>query len=654
MSINTQCFQHRCIWNECINAVMKHMDRWIHVIPHGFLCFIWFSGGNWLSIPVWNMESGGRGYSANKVSPLDTNMESMIIYETSWIDAIVQDDVEKARHLLDSDENIGSTGLTHVVGKRRKTGNYTLLPHTFIKCKLACSTYAPDNIWCLAAIYNSRKVLQFLVEQQVNATGQTSHGNTYLHCLIAFASMASEEVELQAVDSAKYIQSLLSENDYKQILMAENEKGLRPLEFASHFGMFALFTSIFDSRPFYVARSMDHSFYTIQYYDITEYIMGNRFSKSPPYTMMFLEEKSLKHSKMRDVFLADPMKTWFSALLYSNIPIIIAWCVLRMTFIGSFLKVLFLSAASAGNGEIGPVTDVLQNQSNITLQMTKNSTDNGDINESLEYLLLYTSIFSFCTLSYDTVTSCVALFKSNRWLFETINGKKCTISKARFYEVTHHLTLSMVLVLGIVILLQNSTPQIEERVYFYLHTASLTVIFAGVWSILFFFQLVPKINIYIFAIQNMLGKFMCFSFVLIFFFLAFSSVFYILAIDYCYGQTIYKTFELMLNIVNFKMDDSILRILHVTFIFVMVFILLNIVIAIFTSAYNDVIQNGDVISKVQMLSIAGITEPVMTTLFPRLHNWLCKDYLVFEGKHVYVTKVVMKPTRLPITGNGSL
>ena len=194
-----------------------------------------------------------------------------------------------------------------------------------------------------------------------------------------------------------------------------------------------------------------------------------------------------------------------------------------------------------------------------------------------------------------------------------MNGKKCTISKTRFYEVTHHLTLSMVLVVGIIILLQNSTQTIEEMLYFYLHTASLTVIFPGVWSILFFFQLVPNINIYIFAIQNMLGKFMCFSFVLIFFFLAFSSVFYILAIDSSYKQTICKTFELMLNIVNFKIENSVLRILHVTFIFVIVFILLNIVITIFTSAYNDVIENGDVIGQVQMLSIVGITEPVMTT-----------------------------------------
>ena len=600
------------------------------------------------------MVSNGRGYALNMVAPLDTNLESKIIYETSWIDAIVQDDVELASQLLDGTENISSIGLTHVAGKRGKTGHNTVLPHTLIKCKLECSTYAPDNIWCLAAIYNSRKVLRFLVERQVNATGVTSHGNNYLHCLIAFASMEIEDVELQAVDSAKYVQSLLSDNDYKQILMAENEKGWRPLELASHFGMFALFTSIFDSSPFYVAHSMDHSFYTIQFYDITEYITGNRFSKSPPYTMMFLEEKSLKHSRIRDVFLEDPMKTWFSALLYSNTPIIIVWCVFRMTLIGSFLKALFLSAALAGNGEIGPVTDVLQNQSTNAVQMTNNSRDNDVINESLEYLLFYTSIVSFCTLLYDTVTCCVTLFKSNRWLFEKISGKKCVISKARFYEGIHCLTLSMMLGVGIITLLQTSRQKIEERLYFDVHMASLTVIFPGVWSILFFFQLVPKMNIYIFAIQNMLGKFACFSFVFIFFFFAFSSVFYILAVDFSYGQTIYTTFELMLNIVNFKIENGILRILHVTFIFVIVFILLNIVIAIFTSAYNDVIQNGDVISKVQMLSIVGITEPFMTTLFTRLHKWLCQNYLVFEGERVYVTKVVMKPRRLPINGNDSL
>ena len=50
------------------------------------------------------MKSGDNGYSLNVVSPLDTNPESIVIYETSWIDAIVQDDVEQARQLLDSKE----------------------------------------------------------------------------------------------------------------------------------------------------------------------------------------------------------------------------------------------------------------------------------------------------------------------------------------------------------------------------------------------------------------------------------------------------------------------------------------------------------------------------------------------------------------------
>ena len=76
--------------------------------------------------------------------------------------------------------------------------------------------------------------------------------------------------------------------------------------------------------------------------------------------------------------------------------------------------------------------------------------------------------------------------------------------------------------------------------------------------------------------------------------------------------------------------------------------LLNIVIAIFTSAYDDVIRNDDVISKVQMLSIVGITKPFMNTLFTRLYNCFRKNYLVLEGENVYVTKVVMKPRRLPI------
>ena len=123
------------------------------------------------------MEVGGPGYALTMVSPLKTNLESIAVYETSCINALIRDDVELVRQLVDSNENISSTGLTHVVGKRGKTGNYTLLPHTSIKAKLARSTYATDNIWCLAAVYNSHKVLGFLVEQRLNANGATSHVN---------------------------------------------------------------------------------------------------------------------------------------------------------------------------------------------------------------------------------------------------------------------------------------------------------------------------------------------------------------------------------------------------------------------------------------------------------------------------------------------
>ena len=623
--------------------------RWIHVYIIDWLpCFHLIENVqvDWY---IWSMEVDDLSHAFDVVSPLDANMESIVEYEVNWLDAILLDDVELARHLLDINKNISSIGLTHVVGKTGKTGNYTLLPHTLVKCKLACSTYTPDNVWCLAAIYNSRELLRFLVERQLNATEGTSHGNNYLHCLIAFASMETEEVELQAVDSAKYIQSLLSVNEYEQILMAENQVGLRPLELASHLGMFALFMSIFESSPVYIARNLHHSFYTIQYYDITDYVTGDRFSKSPSYTMMFLEEKTLKHSRIRDVFLEDPMKTWLSALIYSNMPVIILWSLLRMSFMGFFVEALFLSAAIAVDIETVAVTDVFQNQSFNNVQLTRNSSHNSVFKGRLQWLLLYTSIFSFCALSYWTVKYCVTVCRKNRWLFEAVNGKKRIISKAGFYDITHAITLVMVLAVSIVILLKNSGDKMEERLYSYLYTASLTAMFPGVWSILFFLQLVPKINIYIFAIQSMLGKFVGFALVFLFFFLAFSFIFYILESD-SYKQTLYKTFELMLNIVHFEIERDILKLLHVTFIFIIVYMLLNIVIAILTSEYHNVIQNGDIISRVQMLSIIGITEPFMTTLFQRLHNWLCQKYLVFEGGKVYVTKVVMKPRHFPLIG----
>ena len=122
-------------------------------------------------------------------------------YEISWVDDVLKDNVDLARQLLNEQTyTISIIAFNHAI-----IGTSNIKGHARSQSEMASSSYAPDNIWSLAAVYNARNVLRVLVEQKNIATVKTSHGNNYLHCLIAFASIEDEGVEYEVLSTAEYI-----------------------------------------------------------------------------------------------------------------------------------------------------------------------------------------------------------------------------------------------------------------------------------------------------------------------------------------------------------------------------------------------------------------------------------------------------------------
>ena len=69
-------------------------------------------------------------------------------------------------------------------------------------------------------------------------------------------------------------------------------------------------------------------------------------------------------------------------------------------------------------------------------------------------------------------------------------------------------------------------------------------------------QFVPGLNSYVIAVQQILTDFMSFSIILAFFFLSYSIGFYLLAKNsFDLGSSIYETFKLMLNMIDFSDAD---------------------------------------------------------------------------------------------------
>ena len=563
-------------------------------------------------------------------------------YEKLWVDAIVKDNVDLAQQLLNEHQDV----ISNIFLNRTYSYTNILKGHARSQCGLICSSYAPNNVLSLAAVYNAREILKVLMERQIPITAMTSHGNNYLHCLIAFASVGEEELEYEVLSSAQYIRSLLSDHEYKEILLAENKSGLRPLELASHLGCMAMFKFIFQSELVYMTIVEDMAFYSVQYYDITDYVTGNRFFKSPPYTMMFLEEHKMGQKAVCEVFLTDPMKTWFSAITFSNMPYIIIWCLLRMSFLLAFGLVMMLTDVI---GEVGREMyngSIPHNMSNNTYEYTGTIIDDTVEAEGklLVYAIIYICIYSCCALFKDTISFFYKLLKFRRWHSKTINGTKSLAAYTQFYHFSQVCVLIGGFVNGLGVLGCYTSQNYDFSVLFFLDTMVIISVCASVWGILYFLQLIPVLNIYVIAIQRMLGGFASLCIIFIIFFTWFSFGFSLLNDDMPVDNFLYyDMFRIMLNMENYADRGHTVQFLHMIFIFVIVYLLLNILIAVFTSAYDYVIQHKEIIKQVQSLTVTMVTEPIAAALLAPLHNRLRQKYLVYRENKVYATKVIMMP-----------
>ena len=176
--------------------------------------------------------------------------------EQQWLNAIIQDDGDLTRSIL-----------SHASSLRIIQS----------KCVMTSSSYVPDNAVCLAALFMARKVIEVMLEFGVPITQTNSQNNTFLHCMIAFASTQSEYHETQYTKTINWIKSAFSCDDFRCVISTENHDGLRPLELAAHLGTFIVFTSFFETEGIYLSKTQELSFHTVQYYDITDYVTGKRF-----------------------------------------------------------------------------------------------------------------------------------------------------------------------------------------------------------------------------------------------------------------------------------------------------------------------------------------------------------------------------------------
>ena len=565
--------------------------------------------------------------------------------EERWLQAIINDDGNTAHNILNSTYTPTSTLSLRVIYKKQH-----FLKHIQSQCVLSASTYIPDNAWCLAAVFDSRQVLQVMHNFGVDITQSNSHGNTFLHCIIANASLLPEDGESQCIKTIIFIKSIMTDENFKRILLTENKDRLRPLELAAHLGTFIIFRNLFETNSLYMAKTQDLGFYSLQHYDITEYVDGSRFFNSPLILMLYLEQRKLEHRSTRYMYLSDPMKSWIAAVTYCNTPFIIILAVLQSSFIATYFYVLV--AAKSYDGSLEPTKMVNATSGNIYNNQTQHE------NNTMLFVFLCFDIFFTAASILWHVMSILLTFAFGRKLkrlIEGVSGRKHLVVYKVPYLVSDIVTLIGVLIMSLDVLhsqLFQGQIKTKSSLSVDINYMVLIAVFTCAWNLLYYLQHIPGLNVYVIAVQRMLIDLLSFFIIFAMFILSFSFGFYMLTgTSKTLLPLLYDSFRLSLNMMDFSQASGALQFLHVAFVFVIVYLLQNIIIAIFSSSFQHVYQNKDIIFCVQSLSISLIFEQQWSRIMRPLYNRLRRKYFIYEDGRIYVTKVVMKPVHTKLYDN---
>ena len=565
--------------------------------------------------------------------------------EERWLQAIINDDGNTAHNILNSTYTPTSTLSLRVIYKKQH-----FLKHIQSQCVLSSSTYIPDNAWCLAAVFDSRQVLQVMHSFGVDITQSNSHGNTFLHCIIANASLQPEDGESQCIKTITFIKSIMTDENFKRILLTKNKDRLRPLEFAAHLGTFIIFRNLFETNSLYMAKTQDLGFYSLQHYDITEYVDGSRFFNLPLFSMLHLDQRKLEQKSTRYMYLSDPMKSWIAAVTYCNKPFIIILAVLQSSFIATYFAVLV--AAKSYDESLEPTKMVNVTSTNIYINETHHTN-----NTMLFVFVCFDICFAAVSILWHVILILLSLAfnRKLKWLIKGVSGRKHLVVYRVSYFLSDIVTLIGVLIMSLDVIhsqlfqRQNKT---KLSLSVDINYMVLIAVFTCAWNLLYYLQLIPGLNVYVIAVQRMLIDLLSFSIIFVMFILSFSFGFYVLTdTSKTLLPLLYDSFRLSLNMMDFSHVSGALQFLHVAFVFVIVYLLQNIIIAIFSSSFQHVYQNKDIIFCVQSSSISLIFEQPWSIIMQPLYSRLRRKYFIYEDGRIYVTKVVMKPVHTKLYDN---
>jgi hypothetical protein len=270
------------------------------------------------------------------------------------------------------------------------------------------------------------------------------------------------------------------------------------------------------------------------------------------------------------------------------------------------------------------------------------------LDELLEVLLFAVLSQSLLIIVFDIaeviVNTCV-IIRSRHYALSKKN--QFTLATNTFFYRLLQLTMSVMMATGTLLSSRaskatNGIEMLEASFIFRLVSSVL-----GVWSLLYFVQLLPGIGVFVIIIVHMLSNLFSFLVVFIIFLFPFIHIFMVFfksaVIPPCvdlfdgYSSSAYSTFSVMLNAVTFLdfrsevTNMTTLGALHFVFFFIVAVLLVNFLIALFSNTVAHVTVDQEVYTTLEKMTMATIVQVRIGTVAPRIRGLLLRF-----SKHSFV------------------
>lgn len=634
--------------------VVQHKNK-RNAFKNGAAAILYASNGK--ALPV----------SASPNEPANGSDQEMplLMYQT-WFDAIESDDIESAKRILtgvrtEVDIMLNGKFQFHYFTSGSKNKIWKQKNKT-----LPCFFQRPV---VLAAVFRSKEVLKFILNQGADIYLNDGGDNNIIHAIVWGAALQPEfeneykEIYLMITDS-------LSRQEQKSLLMRENADGLRPLELAARLTTFYLFITIFNTEGVYVHNKGRLGAYVCKWYDVTDYesieaSTKSRRNRSPLRIFTFIEKERLQNASTRDIMLNNKaISKWIDIKIQSNTPHLIVWFLARLSYTMLFLVYAnsnYEDSNSSSNTYDSSSTSILTSSSSVHSKTdTRNITSNDGavqngrcshplftISNTVRQVTLYiTLIYSLFIVIFDISETMFAIFTRNRdKRCQHVQGSRHFVVRTKFYRVCNFL-------LGVFVLLfiLGKTKEWQG-----LMTKSFMIAnILNIWSLLFFIQFVPALGHFVTIIQRMFKDMFHFLVLYILLFFSFSqtfhNLFYIKGI--CTDEfkdpfmSTYSSFRVMLNMLeltDLKIGNiTDVAILHVAYVIIVPILLVNFLIALMSNSVSEVAENRYLIMALQRLSAALQIETRFGMHIPFLYKYIQEKLLVTSEGRVYVECFALK------------